>query len=171
MDRNKQVVRVLRQLDAEAAMLENLALLCDQFNDIVARTRANFREPVDMQPAQDRLAEFAQMSAPVINNRTRLLQEINSDRGPDNQISIRKFIQRSPEKIRSEMEKRRVGLVNKMHAIQTQMAGDSAVIFYSFDFYRRIVNGLVNCVAEEQNYDQEGKSAQQSSGKLIERAC
>lgn len=169
--RNKQVVRVLRQLDSEAKMLDNLQQLCNEFTEMVAPERNNTKEPLDLRPAQDRLAKFVATAEPVVKKRAEIIQLINTGRPENERLSVRSFIQSSPQPIRSELENRRVNLVQKMHDIKTQIAGDTAVVYYSFDYYRRIVNALVNCVAEEQNYDQAGKSAQPNSGKLIERAC
>ena len=170
-DRNKQVIRVLRQLDAEAKMLDGLQVLCNEFTEMVAPKKMNSREPLDLQPAQDRLAKFVATAEPVVKKRTEIMRAINAGRPENDQLSVRTFIQSSPQPIRSELENRRVNLVNKMHEIKTQIAGDTAVVYYSFDYYRRIVNALVNCVSEEQNYDQAGKAAQPNSGKLIERSC
>lgn len=170
-ERNKQVVRVLRQLDAESKMLDNLHSLCNEFTELVAPERMNSREPLDLKPAQDRLAQFVASADPVVKKRAEIMHAINAGRAENDKLSVRSFIQTSPEPVRSEMESRRVRLVDKMHEIKTQVAGDTAVVYYSFDYYRRIVNALVNCVAEEQNYDKAGKSAQPNSGKIIERAC
>lgn len=169
--RNKQVVRVLRQLDAETKMLESLQQLCNEFTEMVAPEQMNMREPLDLRPAQARLAKFVASAEPVVKKRAEVMQLINAGRPKDDQLTVRRFIQSSPQPIRSELETRRTKLVNKMHDIKTQISGDTAVVYYSFDYYRRIVNALVNCVTEEQNYDQAGKAAQPNSGKLIERAC
>lgn len=152
------------------AMLEQLTQLCDTFSSVVATSTATTPEPLDLKPAQELLADFIAQSKSVLETRKKTLAAINFNR-PDDPLSIRQFIRQAPEPLRTQLERKRDKIIERLYAIRSQVASDSAVVFYSFDFYRRIVNGLVNCIAEEQGYDQAGKSTPNPVNKFYQRAC
>lgn len=171
MTRDQLNIRVLRQLESETQLISSLQKICDRFGEIIAEATGDSPKPLDMQPAEQQLDQFMILARRVTESRQKVLQQINIGNESEDQIGIRQFIRESAGPMGFEMERVRTELVRQMQEIRSQVASDSAVVFYSFDFYRRIINGLVDCIAEEQHYQPDGKSSGQNAGKLIRRVC
>ncbi|MEM9410769.1 MAG: hypothetical protein AAGA30_06620 [Planctomycetota bacterium] len=165
---NQKCVRVKRQLEKESAVLAALQEVCDAFSKIVVDSTSKSPEPVNLGALQESMNKLTVLATDVQKSRQAVMELI---REGNPEMTIRQFIQQAPSPFRETLEETRRDLIGRVYEAKSQMAGDSSVVFYSFDFYRRIINGFVDRIEEEQNYDQNGKPATTGSGKLIQRAC
>ena len=171
MERNKVLVVVNRQLDAEAQLLNHLEKVCACFTANALEAVSDSTKQPPFQLLESFLEEFKSDITKQLKLRQETLAMIDDVEPDSKRSSIRQFIQRSDEPWRSELENKRVSIINRIYELKVQLAGDSAAVFYSYDFYRRIINALMGSSVQETEYSNDGKSMNQNSGIFCEKAC
>ena len=171
MNQDQINIRIDRHLQAESQLLDELESLCNRFSELTQDFSGSSADPVNFQSTNELLERFSKRASRLKAARQDIMALCNARHQAAENFSIRALIEEVPQPFRQQLEFKRKLLVERMNRIRAQVAGDSALVFYSFDFYRRIVNGLVDCIIEEQNYKSDGTTNTHNSGKLLKRAC
>ena len=89
----------------------------------------------------------------------------------DPEPSIRKFIQSIGEPTRTRLENARVQLLDRLTDVHASMLGNQAVMFYTYDFNRKLVDGILGNDSKDSRYSVDGNSSGIKPGNLIQKAC
>ena len=170
MNQEKICVCVQRHLQLEMQMLDQMEILCNGFSKIVDEISSNPVAEPALSGSNQQLLVLARTVEGVVGSRQKTLSLINRN-STNTKLTIRQFIDSTPPGFRDQLRSLRKSLVSRMKELQSRFVADSAVAFYSFDFYRRMINGLINCIEEEKHYTASGKPISQESGQLLKRAC
>jgi hypothetical protein len=171
MERNKVLVLVNRQLDAEDQLLDRLEKICACFTANALEAVSDNSSTPQLQLLESLLEEFKSDISNKVKARQATLEMMKRVEPDGQETSIRRFIQMSDEPWRTQLEQKRISIINRIYELKVQLAGDSAAVFYSYDFYRRVVNGLIGSSVQETEYLNDGKSMNGNSGILYEKAC
>ena len=111
-------------------------------------------------------------SGQLRQKRKKVLEAINRSQPEGHmRLSIRRFIRMTEPTTRVRLENIRLSILNKLNEIRATMIGNQAVFYYSFDFYKRMVSGLLQCDLDESQYRADGQSSGVKPGNLYRKAC
>lgn len=170
--RNSQVsVKVERHLALELSLLDRLDQLNLSMKAALAETGANGLS-IDQAESLSLLSdEIALESNQLKKKRLDLVEVINEGRSPDqSRLSIRLFITTLDSVSGARLEAMRQSILDRVMKVQSTMLGHQAVLFYSFDFYRRMVAGLLRNDQEDVQYRVDGQTQGVKPGKFYRRA-
>ena len=171
IDKHKVIILVGRQLDAEFQMLDRLDKICACFTANALESVSDNFSPPPIRVLEGLLSEFTVEATKTVACRASILELIGQFQNGYQDVSVRRFIQHCREPWRSQLEEKRIAILERINELKIQLAGDSAAVFYSYDFYRRIVNSLIGSAVQETEYCQDGKPVEKNTGKIYERAC
>lgn len=171
MNQEQVCVCVQRHLQLEVQLLDQMESLCIGFSRIVDEISSEPVAEPAIKSSDQQLSVLARAAEKVMGSRQKTLSLINRGSTNTSKRTIRQFIDSAPESFRNQLDNLRNSLVSRTKSLQSRFVADSAVAFYSFDFYRRMINGLVNCIEEEKHYTASGKSISQGSGQLLKKVC
>jgi hypothetical protein len=171
MNEHKVMVLVGRQLDAESQLLDRLEKICACFTASALESVSDNMSAPPLKKLDLLLKEFTIEANKTVTSRNSVLELIGQIYVGVGEVSVRKFINWCPEPYRSQLEQKRTAIYNRINELRIQFAGDSAAVFYSYEFYRRIINGLIGSPVQEQEYCPDGKSVSKNAGQLYEKAC
>ncbi len=166
------IVVVERHLQSELGLLEKL----DELNQTLKVTleAAGSRGLAASQTNQLNLMadNLSQRSEELKCKRQKTLSAINSDRGIDQpQLSIREFVQSLDTNNSTRLEKLRMTILDRLIEVHATLVGNQAVMFYSFDFYRKMVAGLLDSDLDDNQYSMNGQASGVKAGNLYRKAC
>ncbi|QEG23381.1 hypothetical protein [Mariniblastus fucicola] len=167
----KLIVVVERHLRSELELMDKL----DQLNQTVKET-LEASGSKGLSPSQtdllDQMAQdLSQTSAGLKARRTNVLLAVNSLHDGLPTLSIREFIQTLDSASGQRLENLRMKILDRLVEAHATLIGNQAVMFYSFDFYRKMVAGLFNSETDENQYSMTGQASGVKPGNLVRKAC
>ncbi|MFN3191404.1 MAG: hypothetical protein ACE361_12855 [Aureliella sp.] len=85
--------------------------------------------------------------------------------------SLRDFIQSLEPGSRQELEGIRHRVLERTTKAQAHMVHNQAALFYTFDFHRKFLAGILNTDPEQQSYRADGHSHDLGPGNLVRKTC
>jgi hypothetical protein len=167
----KLIVLVERHLQFELRLLEQL----DELNQMLKVTleAAGSRGLTAEQTTQLNLTadNLSKQSDDLRGKRQATLAAINANRNASQpRQSIRQFIQTLDKASGSRLETLRGSILDRLVEVHATLLGNQAVMFYSYDFYRKMVAGLLKSDSDETQYSLTGQSAGVKPGNLFRKA-
>jgi hypothetical protein len=169
--RSQVAVLLERHLSSEVQLLSQLEELNRTLSDALSGSGASgltYEQSILLGEASDALMQSAEE---IRGNRKKMLAMIGDGFPTDRPASIRLFIQTLTEPTRTRLESIRFQLLDRLTDVHASMLGNQAVMFYTYDFNRKMVEGLLGTEKEDGNYGVDGQSAGIKPGNLIQRAC
>ncbi len=156
----QQETRMTRELeelnDAIAVALENAGL-----------RGLNAAELEKLQPARQQLETNA---AELARARELLLARIESETG-ERFDSIREFVEQLPAAQRQRMDSVRAAVLKRTESAQLKLLQNQAALFYTYDFHRRYVAGVLDFEQDKHGYRRNGLNTDIGPGNLIRQTC
>jgi len=167
----KLIVLVERHLQFELQLMDQL----DKLNQLLKVTleAAGSRGMTTLQTAELNITadNLSKQSNELRAKRQETLTAINLGRSNDQpQLSIRQFIQTLDKANESRLETMRISILDRLTEVHATLIGNQAVMFYSYDFYRKMVAGLLNSESDENQYSLTGQSSGMQPGNLYRKA-
>ncbi|MCA9138783.1 MAG: hypothetical protein KDB00_18555 [Planctomycetales bacterium] len=85
--------------------------------------------------------------------------------------SLKKLLQSMPSSESNRLDEVRKRIHNRLRDAQQKLTANQVVIFYSTEFHRRYLLGVLQCDVDEANYHADGQSFKLSPEKIIGRNC
>ncbi|OYP35230.1 hypothetical protein [Rhodopirellula sp. MGV] len=106
-------------------------------------------------------------------SRQQLLKSVSdelSDASPQN-VGMRQLIQRASEDKTEQFDKRRKAVSDRLEHARHSLTATQAVIYYSMDFHRRYLMGILECTDDQSSYQATGQSVKLPTEKIFGRNC
>lgn len=172
LEQARVAVRVERHLQSEVELLRQLENLNQTLSQALSESGSAGLTNEQSKLLGDVTESLLQGSTEIRKNRTvihdAIAQVSNSHL---DRPSIRQFIQTLPEPSRHRIECLRSSLLDRLTDVHASMLGNQAVMFYTYDFNCKMVDGLLGRENEDGQYGNDGQSAGIKPGNLIQRAC
>ena len=167
---NKLIVLVERHLALEG----QLANALEQLNQAVAGVLvdAGLRGPTqqDVQSLEPVNADLKQSASEVAAARKVLLTRINLESESDFG-NIKEFISSLPLSDRRRVDKDRRSVLERSTKAKAGLIHNQASLYYTFDFHRRYLAGVLQGDSDAQNYRADGQPNDLKSGNIIRKTC
>lgn len=167
---HKLSVLVQRHLALESALAASLDQLNQTTADILSK--AGLRGPT--QKDMDQLAPMAtalqQSASKVREARQLLLTRINLDSDRDF-ASLKEFIRTLPSEQRARMDEQRKAILEKSIHAQANLVHNQAALFYTYDFHRKYLSGILQSDPDEHNYRPDGQQQDVQPGNFFGKTC
>lgn len=103
-------------------------------------------------------------------------QAVNRDHqavreNPVEPATLKTLLRTLPSRDSARLDAARQQVHNRLRDAQQKLTANQVVIFYSTEFHRRYLLGVLQCDTEEANYQADGQSFKLSPEKIIGRNC
>lgn len=117
------------------------------------------------------LADQVQSGAVEIKEmRQKLLHQINS-KTEHEFASVTDAIQSLSEDEQRKLDNSRGDLFNRCESARTKLIENQATLFYTYDFHRRYLAGVLQCNPNTEIYGPDGSSVDNTQGQLYRKSC
>ncbi|MCC9602949.1 hypothetical protein LOC67_20560 [Stieleria sp. JC731] len=86
-------------------------------------------------------------------------------------IGLRQLIRHASETKAAQLDERRKVVSDRIVEARHSLTATQAVIFYSMDFHRRYLMGVLQCGDDQQGYQADGQSMKLPTEKIFGRNC
>ena len=164
-------VRLSRQLKLESKLLDELEQHCILLGRLVGEFVNDTSQPLDLLDAESTIVKFLDLVEETNLSRIKLNEFLSNSNVENEGKSFRQIIELLPDPFRTNLNSQRRKLYQRTKSLKSEVAADFSIVYHSFDFYRRMIDGLVDRVAEEQCYDPSGKAPNSDYGQFVRKAC
>lgn len=172
LEKGRVTVRVERHLQAELELLRQLESLNEVLSQALSESGSAGLTHEQSALLGDVTESLMKGSSEIRKNRSVILDAISQVSNlQTGQSSIRQFIQTLTDPAKQRLERIRSELLDRLTDVHASMLGNQAVMFYTYDFNCKMVDGLLGRENEEGQYGVDGQSAGIKPGNLIQRAC
>ena len=169
---SRVVVSVERHLQTEVELLSRLESLNQTLADSLTEsgsTGLSYEQSKQLSAESDLLMAN---SKEIRKRRSKVLEMIRqSSDSKQGQLSIRQFIETLSDPTKQRLESIRSALLDRLTDVHASMLGNQAVMFYTYDFNRKLVSGLLGTENDDERYRVDGQSSGIKPGNLIQKAC
>ncbi|WP_182870012.1 hypothetical protein [Stieleria mannarensis] len=170
-------VLVARQLQLESGVVDALDALNDEMSALLDNSGIYGPNPADLAELSPLIETLQSRQTDSRKSRTILQRYVNadaseaSDATEQNDASIRTILNAlpKPESHRLEADRRRIH--DRLSAARQKLTANQVVIFYSTEFHRRYLLGVLQCDVDEGNYKADGQPFKLPPEKIIGRNC
>ena len=166
----RYAILVQRHLEMETRLADAL----DEMNQASAKifVDAGVRGPTqqDLVALEPMMTDLQKLAKSVADARRQLLLRINREQKTEF-TQIKHFIRGLPEPHRSRLNAARRSLLKRSSAAQSRLIHNQAVLFYTFDFHRKYLAGVLQTDHESSSYGADGQSSTANRGNLLGKSC
>ncbi len=166
----KLLVLVERHLALESRLAASLDELNQTTADVLSKAGLKGPTQEDMQ-ALEPMTETLQRSADEVRNaRQVLLSRINVESGSAF-TTIKEYVVSLPPSDRVRIDDIRRGILNRSSEAQANLIHNQAALFYTYDFHRKYLSGVLQSDPDEQNYRPDGQQQDIHPGNIFGKTC
>lgn len=167
---NKLIVLVERHLVLESQLAEALDGMNQAMTDVLSV--AGLRGPTqqDVQSIAPITDNVRQSAAEMAGARKILLDRINAESQSDF-ASIKAFVVSLPPAMRARLDGTRDKILDHSTKAQASLVQNQASLYYTFDFHRKYLSGVLQGDLEGQSYGADGQTHDVKSGNIIGKTC
>ena len=169
LDQESQVADAMEKLNSRMSALlsssgiqgpsrneiESLEPLMQQLNDSFSASRQSLEQLEKLSESDESKSDNIRASAPSAKST----------------LSLRALISRLPEIEARGLQESRQRVQRKLVREQQRLAATQVAIFYSMDFHRRYLLGVLQCDKEDANYQANGQAFKLAPEQIIGRNC
>ncbi|WP_436716096.1 flagellar export chaperone FlgN [Roseiconus lacunae] len=164
-------------LEGHLALEERLAETLEELNQAMTTmlNKQGVRGPTpevldQVTPLIDRLRERSEQSR---QSRERLLEQLpeSEDSAKPQSQGLRQLIRQASDHQVESLDQRRIAVRDRIEQARHTLTANQAVIFYSMDFHRRYLMGVLQCTDDRQGYQADGQSTKLPAEKIFGRNC
>lgn len=179
-DETKQIDRLgllaQRHLDLESAIVEALDDLNSQMSALLTGAGVYGPRPSDMERLEPLVNVLQQRFASSKKSRLALakqfgLAENETASAEDSDAELRFILGTMPPRQSAALNEKREQVHNRLVNARQELTANQAVIFYSMEFHRRYLLGVLQCDTDESNYQADGQAFKLPPEKLFGRSC
>lgn len=175
-------VLVQRQLDLESSIADALEELNGQMASLLddagiygpTKTDLDSLSPL-VQEIQNRYEQSRQSRESLAKKTGRTERLTSADAAASSadweDATLRSVISILPPSESDRLDEKRQSIHNRLRDAQQQLTANQVVIFYSTEFHRRYLLGVLQCDVEEANYQADGQAFKLGPEKIIGRNC
>jgi hypothetical protein len=115
--------------------------------------------------------EQVEKSSQELARRRQVLIDTINTRSTSKYESLKDFIRSLAPKEREELDAIRIRVLERTKKAQAHMVHNQAALFYTFDFHRKFLAGVLQNDPEQQGYRANGHSADFGTGNLVRKTC
>lgn len=164
------VLLVEQHFSLESQMAELLQELSGSTRDAFGAEGLRGPTPEDLEKLRPLSTKVTSAAEELKSARKRLLSQINR-RLHSNHSSLSSFINSLAPEDQTRLDSRRRELLEKCAGAQSDLIQNQATIYYTHDFYRRYVAGVMENAAEPSNYGRDGAVNDVQPGNLCRKSC
>lgn len=169
---SKHIVLIERHLQAELQLLQKLDVMNQTLKAYLESSGSNGLALEQTEHLTTLADELSLLSVQQKQRRSKVLDQINAGRDAKlERLSIKQFIATLGRDDFNRLEILRLNLLDQLTEVHAMLAGNQAVMYYSFDFYQRMVSGFLNQSPQENQYSQKGQKSLVKPGNLYGKAC
>ena len=161
-------------LEQHLAIEAQLAASLDELNHATANIlhEAGLRGPSahDLQRLVPITKTLQQSVMNVRKGREVLLLRVNASE-QSCRSTIKQIIELLPESHREKLDGKRREILQRCNNAQTALIQNQASLFYTYDFHRKYLAGVLGCDPNEQNYRSDGGQQDVQPGNLYGKTC
>ena len=167
------VVMIERHLQAELGLLNELDNLNQTLKHSLESSGSKGMSPEQSGQLHQLAGQLSAQSDSLKIKRMKTLGAINQNRNDNSTpLSIRLFVQSlKNENDRKRLENLRMAILDRLSDVHAMLVGNQAVMFYSYDFYRKMLAGLLNNDLDRNQYSVTGQTTGVKPGNLFGKAC
>ncbi len=170
IENKKMVVLVERHMALESQLAEALADLNGATQMMLDASGIKGPTESDVQRLEPLREILTSNSKQVAASRARLSSRLENETGvPFHSLS--QYIATLPDADRERLEHQRMGILNRCESGQIELMQNQASLFYSYDFHRRYLSGVLQSDSEGNQYGPNGSSSEVHPGNLYKRTC
>ncbi len=171
LETTKLIVLVERHLQSELVLLQHLDELNQALKASLEESGTRGLSPLQTGALEKKVAVIAETSREAKVKRQRLLETINGSRDAElQQLSIRQFINTLDKEDADRLEAMRISILDRLTETHANLIGNQAVMFYSYEFYKNMVAGLLNGDIDANQYSMKGQTVSVKPGDLLRKA-
>ena len=170
IEKRKLIVLILRHFDSEDRLIESMDQLATSSAETLARAGTRGPSKDDLQKLEPLMAELAQVSSTVNASRVTLIGRINQVHESDF-TRVKHFIRTLDPHERNRLDARRRELVDRAYAAQSRLIQCQATLYYTFDFHRKYLAGVMNEDPQRASYSADGHGSNVNPGNIVRKAC
>ena len=171
LSQQQKIAALHRQLIDELALLSFLGEINDQTTELISTDDKDSQIDATIHQTLELLVQqFESRANQTRGRRKAVLKQLNSGDDSGQELTVRQFIDRCPEPSKEALSKVRMQVINKLQEIKSTIAANQAIVYYSFEFYRRLLNSVMKSEPGEPNYGPDGNKSQPLKGELFGKA-
>lgn len=167
---NKLLVLVERHLALESQMAAALDELNQTMADVLSNAGLKGPTQEDLKKLSPMTDAVQQSAIEVRKAREGLLGRINADANSD-YSTIKQYILSLPPKDRMRFNVARKEILERSSRAQANLIHNQAALFYTYDFHRKYLSGVLQNDPDEQNYRHDGQPQEVHPGNIIGKTC
>ena len=178
MKKQNEALQVLieRQLDLETNVVEALENLNNEMSSLLDGSGIygpTEKDLAGLSPLVDELRERQTRSHESRESLDRWSESQSSgaEHSRGERFSMRSMIGRLPATKSTRLHDRRQQIFTRLQVAQQKLTANQVVIFYSTEFHRRYLLGVLQCDVDEANYKADGQAFKLPPEKIIGRNC
>ncbi len=166
---------VQRQLDLDSGVVDALEQLNNGMAALLDQSGIYGPTIQDIESLSPLMENLKRCYTNSGNSRDSLLKRAGDSAEPDpddeSQATLRSVIDTLPVSQARVLHSRRQSIHSRMRLAEQQMTANQVVIFYSTEFHRRYLLGVLQCDVNETNYKADGQAFKLPPEKIIGRNC
>ena len=167
----KLIVMVERHLQNEFEMLEKLDALNLRLKSTLESSGSLGMSKTQTDELNATAESLARQADELKGRRQTVLSAVNATHGnKQTQITIRQFVQTLDQNTATRLEKLRSAILDRLTRVHSTLVSNQAVMFYSHEFYRKMLFGILNTEVDENQYSRSGQSSNLKPGDLFGKA-
>lgn len=166
--------RIEQQLDREEQVVQALEALNEQLSTLLTGSGINGPSESDLLGLDPMIQELQACAKQTGLSRKALLEDFDpswteTQSKPPNRI--RGLIQVAPQEQQAALHAKRDALQRRMVEAQQQLFANQVVVFYSTEFHRSFLLGVLQCEPNESQYGRQGQPFKLGPERVIGRNC
>jgi len=167
---NQLIVLVERHLGLESRLAEAI----EQVNHASAEvfTNGGIRGPSqqELDTLKPMMDDLRKMAADVVEARQTILSRINQTLDSQH-TTIKQYIRTLSPEDRKRLNTSRRNILKRSNLAQANLIHNQAVLYYTFDYHRKYLAGVLQSDAKPQSYGANGQTSGTSPGNLYGKTC
>ena len=159
------VVLVERHLAHESSLTVSLAAVNEASAKVFEDGGLRGPSTSDLERLQPMMDELQKSASRVAESRQTTLSHINRTL-QTNFTQLKQYIRTLPRDERTRLDRARRQTLAQSESAQASLIHNQAVLFYTFDYHRKYLAGVLQCDVQPQNYGADGQSKNVSPGDL-----
>ncbi|NND96456.1 MAG: hypothetical protein HKN47_03900 [Pirellulaceae bacterium] len=170
LDEKQQLVLIERHLALESELAEQLNDMNQAAATVLSSAGLKGPTEADLETLKPITERVQASTAKVTRSRTLLLSRVNIE--SDSELkTIRQMIGSLPPHDRARLNVVRREILAKSSQAQANLVHNQAVLFYTFDFHRKYLAGVLQSDVDQQNYAADGQTQDVHPGNIFGKTC
>ncbi|QEF98512.1 hypothetical protein Mal15_25640 [Stieleria maiorica] len=173
MNQQKERLGVLveRQLRLESGVVDALDALNNEMSALLDNSGIYGPNPADLKELSPLIETLQNRQSDSRKSRQVLQRYAGTEAMDESGASIKSILSTLPKSESKRLESDRRRIHDRLSAARQKLTANQVVIFYSTEFHRRYLLGVLQCDVDEGNYKADGQPFKLPPEKIIGRNC